>query len=406
MESDVTIGMKEIVLRLKETIENSKEVIVSSILLLILPAISSFILGYTYSQHVVNNIPTIVVDHDNSALSKNFVTQVNTNEVFNIVKYGDRDDETKNLIDEGRVVVGIIIPKNFSEDLTAGKAPRIMICYDGAQMSAVSASKSRIAEILGTIRISYLMKLGEGKLGIMPEEIKNNIIPIQINSIFIGNSTRSTTNFMLQGMLIGIAQIGIIILGVLIVKEKENYFLLLIKSIASGLIGSISIFLLIFIQYKYFQMPYRGSIKAAIALTIIFSIITVNLGILFKLLMKKKLEAVSSSSLIVSATVLLAGYTFPLMSAPDVFKTISKYIPFLYYGIPMRELSLLGLNFNDVLDNLNYLIKYMIYTWIAILILMIIQSTLEKLPTVKNKIWNKVMERRNKDEISEVSSQR
>lgn len=61
-----------------------------------------------------------------------------------------------------------------------------MICYDGSQMSAVSASKTRIAEILGTIKVSYLMKLGEGKLGIMPQEIKNNIIPIQTDSVFLG----------------------------------------------------------------------------------------------------------------------------------------------------------------------------------------------------------------------------
>jgi ABC-2 type transport system permease protein len=396
--------MKEIVLKLKEIFMKSREIIISSMLLLMIPAISSYILGYTYSQHVVKNIPTIVVDHDNSTLSKNFVTQINTNEVFDVVNYSDTNNDVKNLMDEGKIVVGIIIPTNFSKDLTDGKAPRIMICYDGSQMSAVSASKSRIAEILGTIRISYLMKIGEGKLGIMPQEVKSNIIPIETNSIFVGNSARSTTNFLLQGMLIGIAQIGMIVLGALIVKEKENYFLLLIKSIISGLIGSISIFCVIFIQYKYFQIPYRGSIKAAIALTIIFSIIMINLGILFRLIIKDKLKAVSISSLVASSFVLLSGYTFPLMAEPDIFKKLSKFIPFLYYGIPMRDLSLLGLNFKEVSSNLYYLIKYMLFIWIAILIVWIIKILSKKEKTFKNRIWNKVLERRKKGETSEVSS--
>lgn len=396
--------MKEIVLKFKEIFIKSREIIVSIMLLLIISAISSYILGYAYSQHAVKNIPTIVVDHDNSTLSKNFVTQIDTNEVFDVINYSDTDNDVKNLMDEGKVVVGIIIPTNFSKDLTDGKAPKIMICYDGSQMSAVSAGKTRMAEVFGTIRINYLMKLGEGKLGIMPGEIKNNIIPIQTNSIFVGNSTRSTANFLLQGMLIGIAQIGIIILGVLIVKEKENYFLLLIKSIVFGLIGSISIFLILFIQYKYFQMPYGGSIEAAIILTIIFSIITINLGILFRLVIKNKLEAVSNSGLIVSATVLLSGYTFPLMAAPDIFKKISKFIPFLYYGIPMRDLSLLGLSFNEISGNLYYLVKYMLFTWIAILIVLVIKRGSKKVPTFKNKILNKVMEKRNKDEISKIST--
>lgn len=396
--------MKEIVLKLKDIFIRFREIIISIVLLLIIPSISSYILGYTYSSHVVENIPTIVVDNDNSILSKNFVTQINTNEVFNVTDYSDNNNDVKDLMDKGAVVIGIIIPENFSKDLTGGGAPKIMIFYDGSQMSAVSASKTRIAEILGTIKISYLMKLGEGKLGLMPQEVKNNIIPIQCNSIFIGNSAKSTSNFMVQGMLIGIAQIGIIVLGVLIVNEKENYFLLLIKSIIYGLIGSISIFLLIFIQYKYFEMPYRGSIKAAILLTIIFSIIMINLGILFRLIMKDKLSAVSVSSMIISGTVVLAGYTFPLMAAPDIFTEISKFIPFLYYGIPMRDLSLLGLSFNEILPQLYDLIQFMIFTWISILIIWIIKKNLKSNHNFKNKIWNKVMQRSDKDEVSEISS--
>ncbi|WP_238948742.1 ABC transporter permease [Clostridium sp. YIM B02569] len=396
--------MKEIVLKLKERFIKSKEIIVSVMLLLIIPAISSYALGYTYSEHVVKNVPTMIVDHDDSTLSKNFITQINTNEVFNVVNYSENDNDIKNLMDEGKVVVGIIIPANFNKDLNDGKAPKIMICYDGSQMSAVSAGKTRIAEILGTIKVSYLMKIGEGKLGIMPQEVKNNIIPIQTDSIFLGNSARSTANFLLQGMLIGIAQIGIISLGVLVVKEKENYFFLLVKSIIFGLIGSMSIFLLMFIQYKYFQMPYRGSVKAGIALTITFSITMINLGILFRLIIKNKLEAVSSSSLMASSFVLLSGYTFPLMAAPEVFKKLSKIIPFLYYGIPMRDLSLLGLNFNDVVPNIYYLIKYMIFTWIIMLVILLIKSISKKRTNIKEKILNKVIRRRKKDEVSEVSS--
>lgn len=116
--------MKEIVLKLKERFIKSKEIIVSVMLLLIIPAISSYALGYTYSEHVVKNVPTMIVDHDDSTLSKNFITQINTNEVFNVVNYSENDNDIKNLMDEGKVVVGIIIPANFAKDLNDGKAPK------------------------------------------------------------------------------------------------------------------------------------------------------------------------------------------------------------------------------------------------------------------------------------------
>jgi len=403
-ESDVTVNMKETVVKCKNLFLRFKEIIISIILLLIIPSISSCILGYTYSAHVVKNIPTVIVDHDNSSLSENFVSQINTNEVFNVTNYSDSDNDVKNLMDRGNVVVGIIIPHEFSKDLLAGGAPKIMILYDGAQMSAVSAAKTRIAEILGTIKASYLIKIGEGKLGLMPEVVKNNIIPIQSNSILVGNPARSTANFIIQGMLIGITQTGIVVLGVLMVKEKENYLLLLIKSIGFGLIGAISILLPLVIQFKYFGMPYKGSIMAAAALTMLFSITTINLGILFKLIMKNKLSAVTNSSMIISSTALISGYTFPLMAMPDLFKNIAKYIPFLYYGSPMRDLSLLGLSFNDVLPQLHYLTQYMILTWIAILVILMIKRVVKRNYNFKKEIWKKVIHRRNGDESSKVHS--
>jgi len=404
LESDVRVKMKEAVVKLRNFFSRHKEVTISVLLLLLIPSISSCILGYTYGAHLVKNIPTIIVDHDNSTLSKNFVNQINTNEVFNVTSYSDNNDDVKAAMDRGSVVVGVIIPEKFSKDLLDGKAPKIMIFYDGAQMSAVSAAKTRIAEILGTIKASYLINVGEGKLGLMPEVVKNNIMPIQSNSILLGNPTKSTANFIIQGMLIGVAQVGIIVLGVLIIKEKENYLLVIPKSIGFGLIGAISILLALVIQFKYFQMPYKGSILAAITLTTLFSITIINLGIIFNLISKNKLSAVNTSSMIISSTVLLSGYTFPLMTMPDLFKNISRFIPFLYYGTPMRDLSLLGLDFKDILPQLYSLILFMILTWFAILILSLIKRFLRSDFLLKNELWNKIILRRNRDENSKVHS--
>ena len=68
----------------------------------------------------------------------------------------------------------------------------------------------------------------------------------------------------------------------------------------------------------------------------------------------------------------------------------------------MRDLSLLGLSFNDVLPQLYYLTKYMIFTWIVILIILIIKRVLKRDYNFKNEIWNKIIHRRNGDESPKV----
>lgn len=399
LESDVVINMQDMKSKFNKIILKNKEILISIMLLLVIPIASSFILGYEFSGHQIGHVPTVIVDHDNSTLSASLVKQINTNDTFNVTNYSENNDDVKNLIDKGNVAVGIIIPDDFSKDLIEGKAPKIMVIYDGSQMSAVGATKGKISEVLGTIKAGYLISLEEGKLGLMPDVAKSSVVPIQYNSRFIGNPTKNTPNFMLEGLVIAITQIGIVILGIIISDEK-NYLWLLIKGIICGLIGSIAISVALMIQVKYFGVPYNGSFPAGIILTILYSIGMTNIGILIGVLTKDKASAISSSMGLVSATILLSGYTFPVLAMPDIFTSISKYVPFLYYGIPLRDLSLMGSSFNDILPNVYWLIKLTVIMWISILIVFILKNGYKYIK--ENKRWNLVLKRRCKDEASKV----
>ena len=396
--------MKKTIIKFKNVFLKFKEIIISVLLLLIVPCMCSYFLEYTFINHSVKNIPTVIVDHDNSSLSKNIVKQIKTNETFNVTNYSNNDEDIKKLITNGEVVTGIIIPERFSKDAFDGKSPKVMVFYDGTEMLAASTAKTKMAEIFGTIRAGYLINVEEGKLGILPKQSTNNAMPIKTDNIIVGNPEKSVANFLIQGMVIGICQVGMIIIGAIIIKENDKYIWMLIKGIGFGIIGALSIFLALIIEFKYFAMPYRGSIIASVPLTILFSIIIVNLGIIFRLILKDKLSAASNAGLIIQAAVLMTGYTFPLMSMPDIMKIVSKAFPFFYYGFPMRDLSLLGLSFNDVLPQIYCLVNYLILTWIVMLIICIFKKVFKKDYNLKNKILNKFVHRGNGIESSKIHS--
>lgn len=342
-----------------------KKVLLPIIFVLIIPPICSFVLGYQYIFHVVSHVPTIIIDHDNSSLSKSLVTQINTNEAFNVVYYSSNDYDAKTLIEEGKVATGIIIPENFSTDLSNGKAPKVQVLYDAVQMSMTGATKSRISEILGTLRVGYLMQIVQGKLEVTPELSQKYVQPMPYTTRFLGNPTKSTPNFMLEGMLLNIAQVAIFILGAEIVGVKEKIYIhIWLKGIFCGLLGSISILITILIQHQFFMLPFNGSIAGAALLTILYTTGMANFGILIRLIVKNRLSAVKVATAI-SATVLLAGYTFPVMAMPDSVKTISKFNPFTYYGAPLRDLTLLDTSLTYVLPDIIWLIKFVILMWIA-----------------------------------------
>lgn len=271
---------------MKEKILRFKYMVIPILMFLILGIGGSIVLALEFSAHSLSKIPTVIVDHDNSLSTQAFVREIRTNSKFNIVAYSQVDNDVKDLIDKGDVAIGFIIPKHFSKDLIDGKNPKIMVIYDGAQMAMTSSSRTRVAQILGTIKSAYLINVAEGQLGLMPEVAANYINPIHYNSRIIGNPTENMFNFFIPGFSINIIQVGMIIVVILLINKGNSYKKMWIKGIMVGLLASISVFTILAIYCKYFGLPYRGSVEAGIMLTILFCIATTFVGVLLSILFK------------------------------------------------------------------------------------------------------------------------
>lgn len=354
---------------MKEKILRFKYMITPILMLFIIGIGGAIVLALEFSAHSLSKMPTVIVDHDNSLLSQSFVREIKTNSTFNIVAYSQIDNDVKDLIDKQDVALGFIIPKNFSKDLTDGKNPKIMVVYDGAQMAMTSSSKTKIAQILGTIKSSYLINVAEGQLGLMPEVAANYINPIRYNYRLIGNPTQNMFNFFIPGFSINTIQVGMIIVVILLINKGNSYKKIWIKAIMVGLLASISIFVILEIFCKYFGLPYRGSVEAGVMLTILFCIGMTFVGVLLSILFNgNKIDAVGLAGPI-AISLFLVGYTFPTVAMPDIAPIIAKYIPFYYYAIPLRDLSLIGASFQDNLSNIFWLTKFMIFMWVITFLL-------------------------------------
>lgn len=356
-----------------------KNILILFLFVIGIPSICSLILGYEMRDHQIQHIPTVIIDHDNSAFSQMLVKEIKTNEIFNVVYYSEDDNDVKNLIEQDKVKVGVIIPNSFSKDLNGGNAPKVLVFYDGSQMSITSAAKSRMDEILLTIKTGYLKKLMEGKLGVMPEVSKNNALPMYFTYRLLNNPTKNYSNFLIPGMLISVIQVGLVMIGTYRVRSKEKYYLWMwLKSLFWGVIGGISLLITLGIQFKYFAMPFRGSINALFILTFIYSIGTVSYGMLVRIIIPEKILAIQIGALSVLPTSIIAGFTYPLLAMPTFFQEVSKFLPFVNYAEAIRDLCVKDISFNYVMAEARWLSRFLIYTWVASLIIFICKKLIKK----------------------------
>lgn len=345
----------------------NKGLLIPLLFTLLLPPVCSLILGYEFSGQRVTHVPAAVIDHDNFALSRNLTDKISSNDAFDIKYFGQENDAVEKLIESGEVAAGVIIPKNFSSDMLSGQTPEILVIYDGTQMAMAGAVKTGISEVLGTIRSGYLLQVMQGKLNLTPAEAQNYMQPIAYTTRILGNPAKSTPTFFLQGILVNIAQVSVFLLGIEMFDKKNKRFPAYFKKgIFCGLAGTLSAVGTLWIQINLFQSPFNGSAIPVLVLTLLNMTGIANIGILLSLLTKEKQLAVEFATLIM-ATLLLAGYTFPAVAMTDLFQKVSKFIPFTHYGLPLRDVTLLGTTLQQVLPDIYWLLKFVLCTWLGIL---------------------------------------
>lgn len=348
----------------------SSGVLMALLFTLVIPPASSLLLGYEFKGQLVTHVPTGIYDEDNSTLSRTLVKNIKETETFNVKVYAESQKEVQDNISSGEIATAIIIPKHFSEDLQNGLSPKVLITYDGSQMAMTGAVKTRITEIMGTIRADFVLKIMQSKLNINPVEAKTYIAPIGYTTRLLGNPARSTANYVLLGILLSIAQVAVYCLGIEVGafnnERKKTIFDYMLNSLLAAVAGVIGVWSAIMIQTHVFHNPFNGSMGLALLFTLVNMIGIANVGIFFVVLFNnRKLWALGFTTFIM-ATVLLSGFTFPTLAMPPLFKAIASIVPYSYYGLPMRDIQLLGLNMKQVMPSFIWLVKFVAYGWLAI----------------------------------------
>jgi len=330
--------------------------VMTVLVFVVIPLITGMILGYEMSGNVAMHIPTVVVDHDNSAFSRDLVQYISDNEYFDVIELSDNDARVKDAIYHREAFAGVIVPEDFYRDLIAGKAPKIMTFIDGTTLAASSYSSSALTEIIETLKTGYMMKIYEGKLNVSPEIVKNHAIPIDVTYRLLYNPERNFRNFILPGILAALVQVGISCMGAERAGElrgKGVKFTGHIRTIINwSALGAMSIGITLLEQILFFDMPYRSTVTGGALLTFLYSAAVLTAGYVVGSVIPDRTFASQAAAIIVLPTPILGGYTWPVIAMPAFFQHFAKILPFYYYGSEIRSLCLAPLKFQHLIPTM------------------------------------------------------
>jgi ABC-2 type transport system permease protein len=319
----------------------------------IMPLLQLFLLGYAANTDITN-VSAAVVDQDQSQASRALLGAYRASGFFMLDHVAQSEAEVANLIDSGQVKAGIIIPPGYAKDLDSGRGAQIAVLIDGSDPSIATPTLSA-ATLVGqsyttSIQLEQLVARGASLPGAAALDVRSRVLynPDLLSSYnmipgLIGTILQMTTMLLTSFAIVRERENGTI--EQLIVTPIRNWELMVAKITPYVAISMINVVVVLLVGTVWFCVPIRGSVPLLLALTGLFILPNLGIGLLISTVAKNQQQAQFFIQPIILPTFFLSGFLFPLATLPPVLQVVSTIIPLRYFLIIVRGVVVKGIGF-------------------------------------------------------------
>jgi ABC-type multidrug transport system permease subunit len=324
----------------KETLQIRRDP--STRFVFLIPAIQTIIFGFAIDMDV-QHIRAAVYDMDRGVESRRLIEALANTATFDITKQAASEKEIYREIVAGNVKVGVIVPPDYSARLLRGEQATVQILVDGSD-STVATAAVQASQLVGQVRSLQ-------QSGLVAEEL-----PIEIRPRVLFNPDLESSHFYVPGIIGIILQVVTVFLTAFaIVRERERgtleqlavtpvskQALIIGKLIPYSVLGMVqTLFVLVLLRWL-FGVPVQGDVFLLLALSVLFLVPALAMGILVSTVSKTQAEAMQLGMLIMLPSVLLSGFAFPRETMPFPIYLMTFLIPVTYYIQILRGIILRG----------------------------------------------------------------
>lgn len=336
------------------------------------PILQLLLLGYAANLDV-REVPVLVCDLDRSVESRSVVEGILAGGYFVLAGLVPDYRQMEERIDAGEAQIGVVIPRGFGASLYRQGKDSIQVLVDGADANsagialsyAVSLLQNRIQEAGRRVRMVPAAVLSYEDPNLKSSVGLRSSSGVEANIRVWFNPNLRSRNYFVPGILALLLMVLTMLLTSLaVVKEKERGTLeqlsvtpikrwefILGKLIPFALIGFIDVLLVLAAARFLFALKPAGNPFLLLALSCLFLLSTLGLGLLVSTLVRNQQQAMMSSVFFVLMPMLfLSGFIFPIETMPPIIQGVSYLLPLRYYFVIIRGIFLKGAGIEALWD--------------------------------------------------------
>lgn len=320
------------------------------ILVIVIPVMQLFLLGYAATNDV-RNVPLAVFDQDRSSAARALLDAYRAAEYFQISFDVSSVDEIRTLIDGGDARAGLIIPPDYSGRIQGDGYAQVAFVLDGSDPTVASTALSA-AQLIGQ---QYATRVQVGRLA-SRGQVAATQLPLEVRSQVWYNPDLVSAFFMIPGV-IGMILYALtsILTATAVVRERERgtieqlivtpirpWELVLGKVLPYVILAFLNTLEVLLIGSWWFKVPIRGDMGLILALSGLFLLSSLGIGLLASTIANTQQEAMLTVWMTLLPGIFLSGFFFPLEAMPKVLQWVSYAMPLRYYLVIIRSLLLKG----------------------------------------------------------------
>lgn len=307
---------------------------------LIAPILAGLVITLVMSEPDVENLPMVVVDNDNTALSRMLVRSLDGNPSLQVTASVANEAIAEEMVRRNEAYYLVVIPKDFSEKIKSGRGSKVEVVIDGGNLIYAKLGLKAIGQTVSNISTGINITRLKAK-GLTREEAFDKAVPIQNKLKIMGNPYVDYSLYLVPGMILSLLQMSASFSTLWIFRTKQmgkllpsygNLLPFLVgKTMPIFLANLIAVIIVFTVILPIAGVTPNGAYFNLFLLTVFYVCVSMGIGFVGSLIFKDAVFSAQFLLVINSPVFVFSGYTFPTWAMPKFLEDFTYIIPVKHY---------------------------------------------------------------------------
>jgi ABC-2 type transport system permease protein len=320
---------------------------------IVAPIIQLAMLGYAATTDV-KDVPVVVADGDRSAASRALIARFDASANFTVIDTVTTVREIDPFIQRGQAWVALAIPQGYGRSLAEQEPVALQVVADGSDSNSTTVALGYATALIG----EYATELARPPSPSASAGHTPDAVAIELRMRVWFNPQLESRFFMIPGVLaLLLLLVTANLAAMAVVREKElgtleqlnvtplrRWELIVGKLLPYGVIALIDVLLVTAVAVFWFEVPLRGSFALLLAMSLLYVISTLALGLFISTISDTQQQAMMTATFFfLTPMIYLSGFIFPIENMPAIIQYATYLIPLRYFLVIVRGIFLKGI---------------------------------------------------------------